>query len=227
MNVSPTNKQKYIIDKFYSNYTFYARFPMNPLYHQARFILSASKLNEAPDDIGKEVAFAGRSNAGKSSAINTLTRQNTLARISKTPGRTQLLNFFKIDEQRKFVDLPGYGYAKVPLTVKKKWHQMMETYLHNRNALCGIVLVMDVRHPLTDFDMQMIEWCEHTQLPLHILLTKADKLNYGAAKNTLLKVQKELSDKNVSVTLQLFSSSKKTGVDDVHQILDQWFALSN
>ncbi len=227
MIVALANKHDYIIGKFYSNYTFYARFPMNPVYHQAKFILSASKLSEAPEDIGKEVAFAGRSNAGKSSAINTLTRQNTLARISKTPGRTQLLNFFKIDEQRKFVDLPGYGYAKVPLTVKKKWHQMMETYLHKRNALCGIILVMDVRHPLTDFDMQMIEWCEHTQLPLHILLTKADKLNYGAAKNTLLKVHKELSEKNVAVTLQLFSSSKKTGVDDVHQLLDHWFALSN
>ncbi|MCF6252874.1 MAG: ribosome biogenesis GTP-binding protein YihA/YsxC [Methylococcaceae bacterium] len=196
---------------------------MNSVYHQAKFMLSASQLSEAPEDQGKEVAFAGRSNAGKSSAINALTRQNGLARISKTPGRTQLLNFFEIDEQRKFVDLPGYGYAKVPLAVKKKWHKMMETYLHKRDALCGIVLVMDLRHPLTDFDMQMIEWCEYTQLPLHILLTKADKLNFGAAKNTLFKVQKQLSDVDVSVTLQLFSSLKKTGIDDVHQVLDQWF----
>ena len=196
---------------------------MNPVYHQAKFILSASQLSEAPEDQGKEIAFAGRSNAGKSSAINTLTRQNALARISKTPGRTQLLNFFEIDGQRKFVDLPGYGYAKVPLAVKKKWHKMMETYLHKRDALCGIVLVMDVRHPLTDFDMQMIEWCVYTQLPLHILLTKADKLNYGAAKNILLKVQRELAEMNVEVTLQLFSSLKKTGIDDVHQVLDEWF----
>ncbi|MFW5443129.1 MAG: ribosome biogenesis GTP-binding protein YihA/YsxC [Methylococcaceae bacterium] len=196
---------------------------MNSVYHQASFMLSASQLSEAPEDIGKEVAFAGRSNAGKSSALNTLTRQNSLARISKTPGRTQLLNFFEIDEQRKFVDLPGYGYAKVPLAVKKKWHKMMESYLQKRDALCGIVLVMDVRHPLTDYDMQMIEWCEHTQLPLHILLTKADKLNYGAAKNILFKVQNELSEINVTVTLQLFSSLKKTGIDDVHQVLDQWF----
>ncbi|MCK5191060.1 MAG: YihA family ribosome biogenesis GTP-binding protein [Methylococcales bacterium] len=198
---------------------------MNPVYHQAKFILSASQLSEAPEDQGKEIAFAGRSNAGKSSAINTLTRQNALARISKTPGRTQLLNFFEIDEQHKFVDLPGYGYAKVPLAVKKKWHKMMETYLHNRDALCGIVLVMDIRHPLTEFDMQMIEWCEYTQLPLHILLTKADKLNYGAAKNILLKVQRELAEMNVAVTLQLFSSLKKTGIDDVHQVLDEWFDL--
>ncbi|MCK4841909.1 MAG: YihA family ribosome biogenesis GTP-binding protein [Methylococcales bacterium] len=200
---------------------------MNPVYHQAKFMLSASQLSEAPEDQGKEIAFAGRSNAGKSSAINTLTRQNALARISKTPGRTQLLNFFEIDEQRKFVDLPGYGYAKVPLSVKKKWHKMMETYLHQRDALCGIVLVMDVRHPLTEFDLQMIEWCVYSELPLHILLTKADKLNYGAAKNTLLKVQRELEAVNIAVTLQLFSSLKKTGIDEVHDVLDQWFEFEN
>jgi GTP-binding protein len=196
---------------------------MNPVYHQAKFMLSASKVSEAPEDQGKEVAFAGRSNAGKSSALNTLTRQNSLARISKTPGRTQLLNFFEIDEQRKFVDLPGYGYAKVPLAVKKQWHKMMEAYLNERDALCGIVLVTDVRHPLTEFDLQMIEWCEYAKLPLHMLLTKADKLNYGAAKNTLLKVQRELQEREAEITLQLFSSLKKTGVDDVHQVLDLWF----
>ena len=189
-------------------------------------MLSASQLSEAPEDKGKEIAFAGRSNAGKSSAINTLTRQHSLARISKTPGRTQLLNFFEIDDQRKFVDLPGYGYAKVPLEVKKKWHKMMENYLQKRTALCGIVLVMDVRHPLTEFDMQMIEWCEYTKLPLHILLTKADKLNYGAAKNTLFKVKRELEDINITVSLQLFSSLKKMGIDDVHQVLDEWFEFN-
>jgi len=198
---------------------------MNPVYHQARFMLSASKVSEAPEDQGKEVAFAGRSNAGKSSALNTLTRQNSLARISKTPGRTQLLNFFEIDEQHKFVDLPGYGYAKVPLAVKKQWHKMMEDYLHQRDSLCGIVLVTDVRHPLTEFDVQMIEWCEYSKLPLHMLLTKSDKLNYGAAKNTLLKVQRELQQREVEVTLQLFSSLKKKGVDEVHDVLDQWFDL--
>lgn len=199
---------------------------MNSAYHQTHFMLSASKLSEAPEDQGKEVAFAGRSNAGKSSAINTLTRQNSLARISKTPGRTQLLNFFEIDEERKIVDLPGYGYAKVPLAVKKQWHKMMESYLHHRESLCGIVLMMDIRHPLTDFDTQMIGWCEHTQLPLHILLTKADKLNYGAAKNVLFKVEKDLADSHVNVTLQLFSSLKKTGIDDAHEVLDQWFGFS-
>ena len=199
---------------------------MNPLYYQARFINSAPKLSDAPEDQGLEIAFAGRSNAGKSSAINTLTQQNSLARISKTPGRTQLLNFFEIDKQRKFVDLPGYGYAKVPIAVKQKWQKMMETYLQERKALCGIVLVMDVRHPLTEFDWQLIEWCEHAGLPLHILLTKADKLKFGAAKNTLLKVQRDLSDSSIVITLQLFSSLKKSGVDDVHQILDEWFKVT-
>lgn len=196
---------------------------MNPVYHQAKFMKSSSKLDNTPPDMGKEIAFAGRSNAGKSSAINTLTRQNSLARTSKTPGRTQLLNFFEINEDLRFVDLPGYGYAKVPEAVKKEWHQLMEIYLTNRKSLCAIVLVMDVRHPLTDFDWQMVEWCRATGIPLHILLTKADKLTFGAAKNTLLQVQKELKDVNVAVTAQLFSALKKTGVDEVHQALDVLF----
>lgn len=196
---------------------------MNPAYEQAKFINSSPDLKNTPADYGKEIAFAGRSNAGKSSAINTLTRQNSLARTSKTPGRTQMLNFFEINEQQRFVDLPGYGYAKVPEAVKKQWHKLMETYLAQRKSLCGIILVMDVRHPLTEFDWQMIEWCQHTGLALHILLTKADKLTYGAAKNTLLQVQKNLKDINIPVTAQLFSALKKLGIDEVHQALDQLF----
>lgn len=196
---------------------------MNPAYLQAKFINSAPRLQDAPPDQGMEIAFAGRSNAGKSSAINTLVQQNALARVSKTPGRTQLLNFFEIDSQRKLVDLPGFGYAKVPLALKRDWQKMMESYLKNRQALCGIVLVMDIRHPLTEFDWQMVEWCEHTNLPLHILLTKADKLKFGAAKNTLLKVQRDLSKVSIVVTIQLFSALNKTGIDDVHQMLDEWF----
>ncbi|UOA09766.1 ribosome biogenesis GTP-binding protein YihA/YsxC [Methylobacter sp. S3L5C] len=196
---------------------------MNPVYHQAKFINSSPDLKDTPEDQGREVAFAGRSNAGKSSAINTLTRQHGLARISKTPGRTQMLNFFEINATERFVDLPGYGYAKVPIAVKKKWHELMEKYLTQRKSLCGIVLVMDVRHPLTEFDWQMIEWCQHTGLPLHILLTKADKLNYGAAKNTLMQVQKELGDINFPLTIQLFSSLKKTGIDEVHKAIDLFF----
>ncbi|MGR8997864.1 MAG: ribosome biogenesis GTP-binding protein YihA/YsxC [Gammaproteobacteria bacterium] len=196
---------------------------MNPVYHQAKFINSSPHLKDTPEDQGREVAFAGRSNAGKSSAINALTRQNALARISKTPGRTQMLNFFEINAQQRFVDLPGYGYAKVPVAVKKKWHELMETYLTRRKSLCAIILVMDVRNPLTEFDWQMVEWCRHTSLPLHILLTKADKLTYGAAKNTLLQVQRELKDNNFPLTIQLFSALKKTGVDEVHQALDLLF----
>jgi len=196
---------------------------MNPIYIQAKFINSSPHLKDTPPDQGLEVAFAGRSNAGKSSAINTLTRQNSLARISKTPGRTQMLNFFEINAQQRFVDLPGYGYAKVPLEVKKKWHELMETYLTQRKSLCAIILVMDVRHPLTEFDWKMVEWCEHTGLPLHVLLTKADKLAYGASKNTLLQVQRELSHVSFPVTIQLFSALKKTGIDDVHAALDRLF----
>ena len=196
---------------------------MNTIYHRTTFMMSASHVTDAPEDNGKEIAFAGRSNAGKSSALNTLTGQKSLARISKTPGRTQMLNFFQIDELKRFVDLPGFGYAKVPLAVKKKWRSMMETYLIRRHSLAGIVLVMDVRHPLTEFDRQMIEWCIYKRLPLHILLTKSDKLKYGAAKNTLLAVQKQLGEIPRSVSVQLFSSLKKTGIDELHELLDAWF----
>jgi len=196
---------------------------MNPIYHQAKFINSSPHIRNAPADQGLEVAFAGRSNAGKSSAINALTRQNALARISKTPGRTQMLNFFEINAGLRFVDLPGYGYAKVPVEVKKKWHALMEHYLTQRKSLCGIILVMDVRHPLTEFDWQMVEWCQHAGLPLHILLTKADKLTYGAAKNTLLQVRRALQDVSCPLTIQLFSSLKKTGIDEVHEALDNLF----
>lgn len=196
---------------------------MNPVYHQAKFINSSPLLKNAPPDQGREIAFAGRSNAGKSSVINTLTGQHGLARVSKTPGRTQMLNFFEINERQRFVDLPGYGYAKVPDGVKKKWHALMENYLTRRKSLCAIILVMDIRHPLTEFDWQMIDWCERSDLPLHILLTKSDKLNFGAAKNTLLQVQKELGLVRFPLTVQLFSALKKTGIDEVHEALDQLF----
>ncbi len=196
---------------------------MNPLYFQAKFINSSPDLKSTPPDLGLEIAFAGRSNAGKSSAINTLTRQTGLARTSKTPGRTQALNFFEIDANQRFVDLPGYGYAKVPLPVKKKWHQLMETYLTKRKSLCGMILVMDIRHPLTEFDWQMIEWCQHAALPLHIILTKSDKLNFGAAKNTLLQIEKTLSELETPLTLQLFSALKKSGIDEIHAALNRLF----
>lgn len=199
---------------------------MNPIYHQAKFINSAPRLQDAPPDHGWEIAFAGRSNAGKSSAINTLVQQNALARVSKTPGRTQLLNFFEIDEQRKIVDLPGYGYAKVPEAIKRDWGKMIETYLSERKALCGIVLIMDIRHPLTEFDQQMLDWCAHGKLPVHIMLTKSDKLKFGAAKTTLLEVQRELKQLDVPVSVQLFSALKKTGIEEIHAVLDRWFEVN-
>jgi GTP-binding protein len=196
---------------------------MNPVYHQATFIKSSPNLTTTPVDTGQEVAFAGRSNAGKSSAINALTRQNNLARTSKTPGRTQMLNFFAITETQRFVDLPGYGYARVPEAVKAQWHALMEDYLGQRESLCGIILVMDVRHPLTDFDWQMIQWCQLNHIAMHLLLTKADKLAFGAAKNTLLQVQRAAKNFTVPVTAQLFSALKKTGIDEVHAALDKLF----
>jgi GTP-binding protein len=199
---------------------------MQQVYQQATFIMSAPEISAAPKDSGIEVAFAGRSNAGKSSAINALTRQKSLARTSKTPGRTQLLNFFALTEHTRFVDLPGYGYAKVPPSVKKKWHKMIETYLQQRKSLQGIVLVMDIRHPLTEFDQQMISWCDQTEKPLHVLLTKADKLNYGAAKNILLAIQQEFKDAQLSVTIQLFSATKKTGIQELGEHLNGWFNIA-
>jgi GTP-binding protein len=196
---------------------------MNPIYQKTHFITSAHSLTAAPPDLGSEVAFAGRSNAGKSSAINTLTQQKNLARVSKTPGRTQLLNFFRVDEHRRLVDLPGYGYADVPDSVQKNWRKLLEDYFCNRRSLHGVFLVMDIRHPLTEFDWRMIEWCTHCHLPLHIALTKADKISRGAALGTLQKVQKELSETpDLIVSLQIFSAPKRIGVDEAHAVLDQW-----
>src|SRR5690606_4125907 len=158
----------------------------------AEFLKSAPTLQHCPADEGAEIAFAGRSNAGKSSAINLLTRQSKLARTSKTPGRTQLLNFFTVAEQRYLVDLPGFGYAKVPPEVKRKWQRQLELYLERRQSLCGVVLLMDIRHPFKEFDEVIIQWCRSSELPLHILLTKADKLKRGAAASALLQARKRL-----------------------------------
>lgn len=193
-------------------------------YNTARFLISAAKLSQCPEDVGAEVAFAGRSNAGKSSAINSLTNQNSLARTSKTPGRTQLINFFDLNiEGLRIVDLPGYGYAKVPIAMKEHWQKHLDDYLQRRQCLRGVVLVMDIRHPMKEFDEMMINWCESTGVPLHILLTKADKIKRGPAQATLLKIRKEtrerLADK---VSVQVFSALKKDGVDQLRNRLDSW-----
>ena len=190
-------------------------------YNQATFVTSAANLAACPPESVAEVAFAGRSNAGKSSAINAITNQTRLARISKTPGRTQLINFFGLAEGRFLVDLPGYGFAKVPLSVKNKWQEELEKYLRRRQVLCGLILLSDIRHPLKDFDRMMIDWAVQSGLPLHLLLTKSDKLKRGAAQNTLLAVQKELKGFDNS-TVQLFSSLKNDGVTEVRAKLDEW-----
>ncbi|MEX0732516.1 MAG: ribosome biogenesis GTP-binding protein YihA/YsxC [Aquisalimonadaceae bacterium] len=198
---------------------------MNPLYRQAHFLKSASELTQLPPDTGAEVAFAGRSNAGKSSALNAITEQKGLARTSKTPGRTQLINFFPVTDTLALVDLPGYGYAKVPEKIRAHWERTLPAYLSRRGALRGMMLIMDIRHPLRDFDRQMLAWAIHDGPPVHILLTKADKLGRGAAGNTLMAVQKELDRDFPGTTVQLFSAPSGLGIKQAHAVLDRWFGL--
>ncbi|TJY58784.1 YihA family ribosome biogenesis GTP-binding protein [Sinimarinibacterium sp. CAU 1509] len=186
----------------------------------ARFLLSCARLNQLPTDARPEVAFVGRSNAGKSSALNALCGQKALARVSKTPGRTQLINLFEA-AQGRIADLPGYGYAKVPKDISRDWGKLIGAYLENRENLRGLVLIMDVRHPMTPFDQQMIDWAVSRQIACHILLTKADKLSYGASKNTLLSVQRAIGSSE-SLTAQLFSVPAGLGVDACRQRLGDW-----
>lgn len=181
-------------------------------FNQTHFTTSADRLAGCPGDSLAEIAFAGRSNAGKSSAINAITGQKALARISKTPGRTQLINFFEVESGRYLVDLPGYGFAKVPLAVKDKWQRELEKYLRERETLAGLVVLSDIRHPMKEFDQQMVSWSVQSGLPVLLLLTKADKLKRGAAQNTLLKVKKELQGETL-VRVELFSAHKGTGIE--------------
>lgn len=199
--------------------------PIEQLLHGARFDKSAAKMSQLPTDNGIEIAFAGRSNAGKSSALNALTDQKKLARISKTPGRTQLINIFSLDAERRLVDLPGYGFAKVPMHVKKQWQDLLDSYLNQRTSLKGLILLMDIRHPMKEFDATMLEWAHHRQMPVHILLTKADKLKRGPAKNALLALKRDLADCEPLFSMQLFSALKKQGLPDLHRKLAEWMAL--
>ena len=199
--------------------------PVN--FRNAAFLQSASAIENAPTDTGSEVAFSGRSNSGKSSAINTLTHQRKLARTSRTPGRTQLINFFSLSNHQRLVDLPGYGFAKVPLAVKKKWGQQLERYLQYRESLRGLVMLMDIRHPLTEPDRQMLGWAMTASMPVHILLTKADKLKRGPAQTTLLSVRKEISTKSDLISIQLFSSLKRQGVDTLGRQINNWLTDSS
>ncbi len=193
-------------------------------YHKTSFLISAEKLAQCPENIKREVAFAGRSNAGKSSALNALVGSNSLARTSKTPGRTQLINFFEVETGLCLVDLPGYGYAKVSRTVKEEWGRHLNDYLQRRNTLVGLVLLVDIRHQMKSFDIAMLEWSAESQLPVHILLTKADKLKFGAAKNALIKIQQQAKVYGHHVSVQSFSSLKKQGVSELAKQLDQWFS---
>ncbi|WP_313655844.1 ribosome biogenesis GTP-binding protein YihA/YsxC [Pantoea sp.] len=192
-------------------------------YHVTHFVMSAPDIRHLPADTGIEVAFAGRSNAGKSSALNTLTNQKGLARTSKTPGRTQLINLFEVKEGKRLVDLPGYGYAEVPEEMKLKWQRALGEYLQKRQALKGLVVLMDIRHPLKDLDRQMIQWSVESGIPVLVLLTKADKLASGARKAQLNVVREAALDFAGDVQVELFSSLKKIGVDKVRQKLDSWF----
>ncbi|GLS85002.1 ribosome biogenesis GTP-binding protein YihA/YsxC [Paraferrimonas haliotis] len=194
-------------------------------FRQAKFLTSAPDIRHLGADSGIEIAFAGRSNAGKSSALNTLTQQKSLARTSKTPGRTQLINVFELDAERRLIDLPGYGFAQVPLHLKKKWQAALSEYLQDRESLGGIVVLMDIRHPLKDLDRQMIDWAIHNQLPVLALLTKGDKLKQGARKATLLKVRKEFEEVGDLVQVEVFSSLKKFGLPQLISWLNQHYQL--
>ncbi|MDZ7783295.1 MAG: ribosome biogenesis GTP-binding protein YihA/YsxC [Halioglobus sp.] len=195
--------------------------PTAPNYRRARFLTSAAKVSQCPDDSGWEAAFAGRSNAGKSSAINSLTGNRKLAKTSRTPGRTQLINFFELSERQRLVDLPGYGYAKVPQRVKQAWTRQMESYLQHRQSLRGLILLMDVRHPLQPVDRQILDWSAAALMPVHILLTKADKLGRGPARQALLDLRRALAGQE-AVSAQLFSALKHEGHEELVGVLNAW-----
>jgi GTP-binding protein len=197
---------------------------MNTFYHQAKFFKSANTPDTLPPELGFEIAFAGRSNSGKSSTLNRLCRQKSLARTSKTPGRTQLINFFSLADGRYLVDLPGYGYAKVPKKIKLEWQKFIESYLTTRFTLCGLVIVMDIRRPMLEHDLSMLLWAETRNLPVHVVLNKHDKLKHGPAKSTFLKTQQQLNKYNNKCTVQMFSALKGLGVEELSELLDSWLA---
>ena len=196
-----------------------------PIFRNAQFEISIAKPSGLPPPSGAEIAFAGRSNAGKSSAINTLAGHVRLAYVSKTPGRTQLINFFRLNSGALLVDLPGYGYAAVPEKVRRDWQGLIEHYLKHRESLAGLVLIMDSRHPLTPLDRTMIDWFVPSGRPMHVLLTKSDKLSRGAATATLQDVRRQLIPLGPQVTVQLFSSLKKTGVEEAEHVIAGWLGL--
>jgi len=196
-----------------------------PLFQKAVFHTTVAHLRDLPPDSQREVAFAGRSNAGKSSAINTLANHTRLAFVSKTPGRTQHLNYFALEAGKYLVDLPGYGFAKAPEEIRSQWEGLLAPYLRYREALTGLVLIMDSRHPLTELDLQMLAWFAQTGKPIHILLSKADKLTRQEQAVALREVQAALAKISDNCTLQLFSSLKKTGVAEAEGVLGGWLGM--
>ena len=191
-------------------------------YREIEFLKSAAEMSQCPEDTGREVAFAGRSNAGKSSVLNTLTQNKKLARTSKTPGRTQLINYFELDAEHRLVDLPGYGYAKVERTVKDRWQKTLEQYLQFRESLVGLVLIMDCRHPMKELDQVMVNWAIAARLPTRILLNKADKLKRGAQHKVLAQVKHEIKDHDDLIQVQLFSTFTPLGVKELVKCMDAW-----
>ncbi len=199
--------QKQVIDIFFPEVT---------------FLLSVDTLEQLPPDQGAEIAFAGRSNAGKSSALNAISGRRMLARTSKTPGRTRLINFFVVDTTRSLVDLPGYGYAKVPASVRERWQESMGAFLGQRRCLRGVVMVVDIRQSLVPLDWQMLEWCQSARLPVHLLLSKSDKLGHGAATRSLVGVRAMLDEAGMAVSVQLFSANNREGVGEARTLILDW-----
>ncbi len=194
------------------------------IFDGASYVASAHDLEQLPLDLGIEVAFVGRSNSGKSSAINTLANHKRLAFVSKTPGRTQLINFFTITQGRTLVDLPGYGYAKVPPAVKAHWTELLAAYVSTRKALKGLVIIMDSRHPMRTSDTELLNWYRPTNKPVHVLLTKSDKLTRNEQAKTLRDVKQQLIEGQYNATVQLFSSLKRTGVPEAEVAIGKLFA---
>lgn len=192
------------------------------LFRHAKFEISIARPQDLPPPNGAEIAFAGRSNAGKSSALNTLVGHTRLAFVSKTPGRTQLINIFRMNNGAALVDLPGYGYAKVPESIRKQWVRLLESYLTRRESLIGLILIMDSRHPLTPLDQQMLNWFAPSGRPVHVLLSKADKLTRSASAEVLARVKRELPKWGDQITVQLFSSLKKTGMEEAESVVSGW-----
>ncbi|TQV89135.1 ribosome biogenesis GTP-binding protein YihA/YsxC [Aliikangiella coralliicola] len=198
----------------------------NP-FRVARYLMGAAKLSQLPPDQGVEVALAGRSNAGKSTALNAITDQKNLAKTSKTPGRTQLINLFRLDDDSRITDLPGYGFAKVSKDIKEQWQTTLSTYLQERLCLQALVVFMDIRHPLKETDKQMIQWAVSADLPVHVVLSKADKLKSGARKTALLSVNKHLARISEKITSQIFSATHKIGLEELINKLKVWYGFVN